>query len=162
MSAHGQCNNVTYMLQEGSSEWQACKLMPTQRYAAKAFASNDEIFVLGGRILMNPSNAVESFHTASHCWEKLPGILTNRMFSAMVEKDDCIYVIGGLTTTGEFVGYVEMFDIEKKRWINAAPLQSKRADMSAGKWSHVASGIYHLANHHLSIRNMLGSLDITA
>ena len=134
MSAHGQCNDVTYVFREGGSEWEVCTSMPTRRYAAKAFVSQDHIYVLGGRVLMNPSNAVETFDTVSGTWSKHPDGLVNRMFPAMVEMDGCIYVMGGLTTAGEFLGEVELFHTSKKTLVNVTPLHSKRADMSAGEY----------------------------
>lgn len=83
---------------------------------------------------MNPSSAVESFDTSSGGWERKPDILSSPMFSGMVQKDGSIYVIGGLTANGDFINSVEIFDTEKNMWKNAAPLQSKRADMSVGKF----------------------------
>ena len=81
---------------------------------------------------MSPSSAVETFDTVSGTWDKHPDGLVGKMFPAMVESGGCIYVIGGLTTSGEFLSDVEVLNTEKKTLVNATPLQSKRADMSAG------------------------------
>ena len=81
---------------------------------------------------MSPCNAVETFDTVSGTWDKHPDGLVGKMFPAMVQLGGCIYVIGGLATSGEFLGDVEVFNTEKKTIVNATPLQSKRADMSTG------------------------------
>ena len=81
---------------------------------------------------MSPCNAIESYDTASGIWEKQSNVLVSRMFPAMLEKDGCIYMVGGLGADGGFMNNVEAFDTEKKMWKTVAPLQSKRADMSTG------------------------------
>ena len=136
MSTTGQCNDVALVLRDGSNAWEICSRMPSRRYACKAFAHDDKIYVVGGRVMMNPSNAVESLDVASKCWSKHPEILVSRMFSALVQKDNLIYLMGGLKGTGEYVNAAEVFNMEKNSWKNINAMPSRRADMATGLCFH--------------------------
>ena len=129
----GKCSDACYMLKDGDSEWELHSSMPTKRYACKAFASQSELCLVGGRVLMEASNAVESVDLESRSWTSHPDILVNRLFGAMVQHGDLVYVLGGLAGPKKFVNSAEVFNMEKKSWKNLAPLPSRRADMATGK-----------------------------
>ena len=133
MSTHGPCNDMTYVLKSGSSEWEASSMMPTKRYACKALTHDDDIYVFGGRVFMTPSSAVESLNTLSNTWTKQPDILDGKMFSPIVQNGGFFYILGGLKPNGEFLNTAEVFDINTKSWKNVTPMFSKRADMATGE-----------------------------
>eukprot|EP00794_Sanderia_malayensis_P006219 gene6219-6935_t len=144
MMSTGQCNNIAYILEDGASEWQVHSTMPTRRYACKAFVHDDlDIYVVGGRVVMDPCNAVESVNLDSRSWTKHPDILVDRVFGPMLQRNNQVFILGGLQEGNNFTNGVEVFDMEKKSWRNLAPLPSKRADMASGvyeKWIVLAGG----------------------
>ena len=159
MSTTGQCNDVALVLRDGSNAWEICSRMPSRRYACKAFAHDDKIYVVGGRVMMSPSNAVESLDVASKCWTKHPEILVSRMFGALVQKDNLIYLMGGLKGTGEYINAAEMFDMEKNSWKNISAMPSKRADMAIGLCidkilNHVKFSQRNYVRHRVSSRRI--------
>ena len=65
--------------------------------------------------------------TARTRWEVLPSLPTPRAYSAAIQINEVLYVIGGCNRMGQPLDAVESFSLETNTWRELHPLKVKRA-----------------------------------
>lgn len=95
----------------------------TPRFASSAFAINNNIYVVGGRLAnFNETNINESYDTGANIWETKTAMPTTRSRAAGFSIGTNGYVVGGIDNEGNILATNECYDSITDTWSAKANL----------------------------------------
>jgi N-acetylneuraminic acid mutarotase len=121
--------------------------MPTSRAGMGVAAVGDEIYVIGGQLVMGSgnTNVVEVYNTISNSWATFPTVLPGPKRHGMgcVAKDHIIYVAGGYNTVDKEQSTMYRLDTVLQSWGAEPSMIAKRTQFAMtvkGDFIYVVGG----------------------
>jgi hypothetical protein len=124
-------NNEIFNTRTG--RWKSLAPIPTARSFAAGASAGMSIYVGGGQVSKHGgvSDSLERYDALLNRWVQLPPLPTARQGLGAARIDNQIYLIGGQSCISPFCGetldIVEVYDINSRKWSEAASLPEPRA-----------------------------------
>ncbi len=170
------CQNKIYVI-GGSSDiptqvydpttdtWETRTAIPSTRLGREANVVDDKIYMISGQLntipqLFIPSSANDVYDPETDTWSQMTPIPVPVSAYASTVLDDKIYIISGITGSGEAPGYhkinlVQIFDPATNQWTNSTsiPIAVTSAGACATTGVYVPKRIYVLGGQLNQVYN---------
>eukprot|EP00457_Paulinella_chromatophora_P005544 gb/GEZN01005561.1/.p1 GENE.gb/GEZN01005561.1/~~gb/GEZN01005561.1/.p1 ORF type:complete len:497 (-),score=57.41 gb/GEZN01005561.1/:123-1613(-) len=114
-----------------SMSWKAVPPMVSRRFECMSTMANGFLYAVGGHDGMTRISSVERFNDLSWRWELVAPMPVPRSGGAVCGLKRKLYVVGGLSTTSDYLSSVMRYDPTTNIWTKMTPLTQGRAFCAA-------------------------------
>ena len=129
---HKDLSSVAYY-QAAFDEWKFASPLRNARSGCAMVASDEHLYVLGGRVDNKCSSSVERISKLSEDWGEIQSMQIPRRWFASVICNGIIYAIGGQTDCKENIttSTVETYDFAENKWVYISSMITERSAHAA-------------------------------
>ena len=130
INAQWEFLNTMEVFYRESNTWNYGADLLSKRAHASAVSINQNIYLFGGQSeLLGSCKGLDIFNTFTKEWSSSTYLGIPRSMAGIAISESKFYVIGGVTSKGQYINTAESFDVAKEQWMKIASLPNPVGSM---------------------------------